>query len=40
MKKVTVFFAHPFMEQSVANKEILSYLSKERYLFKHDQRCR
>lgn len=30
MKKVTVFFAHPFMEQSVANKEILSYLSKER----------
>lgn len=29
MKKVTIIFAHPYMEQSVANREILSYISKE-----------
>lgn len=28
MKKVTVIFAHPFFEQSVANRYILSYLEK------------
>ncbi|MCI1720725.1 MAG: NAD(P)H-dependent oxidoreductase [Bacteroidales bacterium] len=29
MKKVTIIFAHPFFEQSVANREILSYLKKK-----------
>jgi putative NADPH-quinone reductase len=28
MKRVTVIFAHPFFEQSVANREIISYLEK------------
>lgn len=30
MKRVTVIFAHPFFEHSVANREILSYIKKER----------
>jgi putative NADPH-quinone reductase len=29
MKKVTIIFAHPYFEQSVANKEIISYLKDE-----------
>jgi putative NADPH-quinone reductase len=30
MKRVTIIFAHPFYEQSVANKEIITLLQKER----------
>jgi glutathione-regulated potassium-efflux system ancillary protein KefF len=29
MKRVTMIFAHPFFEQSVANKEILSYIQNK-----------
>jgi putative NADPH-quinone reductase len=30
MKKVTIIFAHPFIKDSVANKEIISYIKKVR----------
>jgi glutathione-regulated potassium-efflux system ancillary protein KefF len=30
MKRVTMIFGHPFFDQSIANKEILSYIQRER----------